>query len=146
MDKLGKPLKLINDETGEWYDMSLIFEQIAEQWDTLDGKTKAYLATALAGTKQQNIFLALMNDMAKGAEGGSRAYELYAGAMDAAGTASQKYAIWQESVAAAQGRLAASMEGLYGMVNAEWMKDGYDGLAILVDLFVAGSTAMDGWN
>ena len=66
----------------------------------------------MAGTRQQNSFLALMNDMARGIEGGSRAYELYAGALEAAGTASQKYAVWQESVTAAQNRLTTALQSL----------------------------------
>ena len=96
------------DNEGNWRAMSDIYTDIAEKWDTLDSKTKSYIATTMAGTRQQNYFLALMNDMSKGIEGGSRAYELYTGAMNAAGTAAQKYTVWQESVEAAQNRLTAA--------------------------------------
>ena len=66
--------------TGEWMSMSDIFSGIASQWSNLDDKQRAYIATTMAGTRQQNVFITLMNDMAKGLEGGSRAYELYTGA------------------------------------------------------------------
>lgn len=109
INDVAKALATVNvallDEQDNWRDMSDIFIVVAENWDTLNGKQRSYLATAIAGTRQQNAFLALMNDMAKGIEGGSRAFELYEGALNAAGTAAQKYAVWQESVAAAQGRL-----------------------------------------
>lgn len=90
------------DSEGNWRDMSDIFSDIAEKWDTLDSKTKSYIATTMAGTRQQNYFLALMNDMSQGLEGGSRVYELYAGALNAAGTAAQKYSIWQDSLGSSQ--------------------------------------------
>lgn len=126
--------------------MPVIFKQIAEQWDNLDGKQKAYIATTMAGTRQQNYFLALMNDMALGLEGGSRAFELYEGAMGAAGTAAQKYAVWQESVTAAQNRLTTALQGMYSLLDAEWMKGFYNGMATLVELLTAGSEVLDGWN
>ena len=134
------------DNEGNWRAMSDIYTDIAAKWDTLDSKTKSYIATTMAGTRQQNYFLALMNDMSKGIEGGSRAYELYAGAMNAAGTASQKYAIWQESVEAAQNRLTAATQTFYSLLDAEWMKSFYNGAADLVEIFAAGTDALGGWN
>ncbi len=134
------------DSEGNWRSMSDIFSDIAAQWDTLDAKTKSYIATTMAGTRQQNYFLALMNDMVLGVEGGSRAYELYAGAMNAAGTAAQKYSIWQESVTAAQNRLTAAMQEFYSLLDAEWMKGYYNGMAELVEIITAGTDAMGGWN
>ena len=134
------------DSEGNWRSMSDIFSDIAAKWDTLSGKQKSYIATTMAGTRQQNYFIALMSDMAKGIEGGSRAYELYAGAMGAAGTAAQKYAVWQESVTAAQNRLTTAMQEFYSLLNAEWMKKFYEGMAGFVEIITAGTDALGGWN
>lgn len=134
------------DNEGNWRNMSDIFSDIAAKWDTLSGKQKSYISTTMAGTRQQNYFIALMSDMAKGVEGGSRAYELYAGAMGAAGTAAQKYAVWQESVTAAQNRLTAATESFYSLLNAEWMKGFYENMASIVEIITAGTDAMNGWN
>lgn len=134
------------DNEGNWRSMSDIFSDIASKWDTLSGKQKSYIATTMAGTRQQNYFIALMSDMAKGVEGGSRAYELYAGAMGAAGTAAQKYSVWQESVTAAQNRLTAATESFYSLLNAEWMKGFYENMASIVEIITAGTDAMNGWN
>lgn len=134
------------DEENNWRSMSDIMTEIAEQWDTLDAKQKAYISTTIAGARQQNTFLALMSDMAKGAEGGSRAFELYKGAMTAAGTATQKYSVYMESVEAAQGRLKSSLESLYGLLSADWMKGAYDGLAGFVDLIAGGTESLKGLN
>ncbi|MBQ8616435.1 MAG: phage tail tape measure protein [Oscillospiraceae bacterium] len=134
------------DNEGNWRAMSDIFSDIAVKWDELDDKQRAYIATTMAGTRQQNYFLALMSDMALGLEGGSRAYELYYGALGAAGTATEKYAIWQESVTASQNRLNAALESFYALLNAEWMKGFYEGMAGLVEIITAGTDALGGWN
>ena len=125
-------IELINSE-GQWNDMSSIFSKIAEQWSDLDAKQRAYIATTLAGTRQQNVFYALMNDMSKGIEGGSRALQLYEGALNSAGTAAQKYSIWQESAEAAQERLKNSLEGLYASMKPGLIKDFYNSISWLVD-------------
>lgn len=137
INDVAKALKNINvellDSDGNWRKMSDIYSEIASQWDKLDGKTKSYLATVMAGTRQQNVFFALMNDMSKGIEGGSRAWELYTGAMNAAGTASQKYAVYEESVTAAQDRMKASLEELYSVMQAGPIKDFYNALSWVID-------------
>lgn len=109
------------DEEDNWRSMQDIMIEISEQWDRLTGKERSYIATVMAGTQQRNTFLALMNDMSKGLEGGSRAFELYEGSMTAAGTAAQKYSIYMESVEAAQGRFEAALESLYGLLDANWI-------------------------
>lgn len=137
INDVAKALKNINvellDSDGNWRKMSDIYSEIASQWDKLDGKTKSYLATVMAGTRQQNVFFALMNDMSKGIEGGSRAWELYTGAMNAAGTASQKYAVYEESITAAQDRMKASLEELYSVMQAGPIKDFYNVLSWVID-------------
>lgn len=137
INDVAKALRSIDvqlmDGENNWRNMSDIYADIAEKWDELDGKQKSYIATTMAGTRQQNVFFALMNDMAKGVENGSRAWELYTGAMDAAGTASAKYAIWQESIAASQGRLQASLETLYAsLMNSDVIGGFYEVLTWIV--------------
>ena len=38
------------------------------------------------------------------------------------------------------------MESFYGLLNAEWMKGFYEGMAGLVEIVTAGTDAMGGWN
>lgn len=150
INDVAKALKTIDvallDNEDNWRDMSDILSDIAGKWDGLSGKQKSYISTTMAGMRQQNYFIALMTDMAKGIEGGSRAYELYAGAMGSAGTAAQKYAVWQESVTAAQNRLTIAMQEFYSLLNAEWMKKFYEGMAGFVEILTAGTDALGGWN
>jgi len=74
-----------------------------------------------------------MNDMSKGIEGGSRAWELYTGAMDAAGTASQKFTVWQESIAASQNNMKNSLEQLYSNLQPSLIKGYYDVVTSIVN-------------
>lgn len=119
----------IMDNEGNWRDMSDIFMDIAMQWTDLDDKTRAYIATTMAGTRQKNYFLTLMNDLSKVTDetgDASRAMELYEGAMNAAGSAAKKYKVYEESVTAANDRMNASFEKLYSLFSSEFLKDWYD--------------------
>ena len=135
------------DQEGNWRDMTDIFNDIAAQWDTLDGKQRSYIATTMAGTRQQNTFLALMNDLSKGIEGGSRAWELYQGAMLSTGTVAEKYEIWEQSVEAANGRLQASLESAYSVFVDGGVIAGFKNFeAGFVNLFTEATKATGGLN
>lgn len=141
------------DNEGNWRSMETIFGEIAEQWDTLDGKTKSYIATTMAGVKQQNVFLALMEDMSKGAKNAadntgeySRQMELYGIAMDAAGTAEQKYAVYKDSVTASQERLNVAQERFYSLLDANVIKGWNDALAGFINMITNGADALGTWS
>jgi len=136
LNDVAKALATINvellDSQGDWRNMNEIYEDIAAQWENMDAKQRGYIATTMAGTRQQNVFYALMNDMSKGLEGGSRAWELYTGAMNAAGTATKKYAVWQESIAASEANMQNSLEQLYSNLQPGLIKGFYDVITALV--------------
>lgn len=138
------------DNNNEWRDMDTIFQEIGAQWDTLDGKTKSYIATTMAGVKQQNVFLALMNDLGKEnletTEHESRAWELYAKAIDSAGTAEEKYAVYKDSVAASQERLNIAQEKFYALLDSSVIKNWNDMLAGLITNITNGAEAWGSWN
>ena len=135
VNDIAKALKSVNveltDGQGGWRSMSVIFREVAEKWSTLTDKEKGYLATTIGGTRQQNTFRIIMEDLAKGADGMedtiSRINELYEGAVNSAGTAADKYAIYMESIAAAQDNFRASMERIYSwFVSSGIIKGFYD--------------------
>ena len=135
------------DNNNEWRDMDTIFQEIGEKWGTLDGKTKSYIATTMAGVKQQNVFLALMNDLGKGIEGNSRAWELYQIAMDSAGIASEKYSIYLDSVAASQERLTLAQEDFYSaLLSDQTIIQFNDIFAGFIDLVSRGTESMGKMN
>ena len=147
LGSLEKPIALMDEATGEWRNFPDILNDIADQWGNLTDKEQAYIATTMGGTRQRNFLLTLLNDLSKSAEGGSRAWELYAGAQNAAGVAMEKYAIYEESVEAAQGRLNAALEEFYSSImNGNMLKTWYDGLAGIVNFLNTATTATGGQN
>ena len=130
VNDVAKALASVNvqltDGQGEWRRIEDIFMDVAKVWDTLDDKTRNYLATVMAGTRQQNVFRTLMADLSNVATGTSRAMELYEGAMNSAGTAAQKYAVYQESVTAAHDKMTASLEKLFSLFDSGVMKTLYN--------------------
>lgn len=144
---LEKPIALMDEATGEWRAFPDILNDIADQWANLTDKEQAYIATTMGGTKQRNFMLTLLKDLSKAAEGGSRAWELYTGAQNAAGVAMEKYAIYEESVEAAQGRLNAALEEFYASImDGGVLKNWYDGLAGVVNILNTATDATGGWN
>ena len=133
VNDVAKALDKINVELmtqdKEWRDITDVFLDVAKVWNTLDDKQKSYIATTMAGVKQQNVFYALMNDLSKGITNQSRAIELYNIAMDSAGTATKKYGAYLESVEAAHNRLTISWEQFYSMLNDSVIKDTYNFIA-----------------
>lgn len=134
------------DSQGNWRNIADILSDVAYKWNDLTDKQQSYIATTMAGVQSQTMFNALMGDMANVVNGTSRAFELYEGAMNSAGTAAEKYGVWQESVAAAQGNMQASLEQLYSLLNADWMKAIYDSIAGFIDSITAAADATNGWS
>lgn len=139
INDIQKALANINitllDQDGNWRKMETIFSEIAVQWNDLDDKTKSYIATTMAGVKQQNVFLALMEDMSKATEGASRQQELYNLALDSAGTAQKKYGAYTESITAAQERLTVAAQEFYSLLESSVIKSFYDDMAGIVSWF-----------
>lgn len=82
-----------------------VLDELASKWSTLDTVTKNAIATAFAGVRQRENFLVLM-------ENWERANELAEESADSAGTAAEKYKIYEDSVEAATKKLEAAWENL----------------------------------
>lgn len=104
LSKVG--ISLTNSQ-GQFRDFGAVIDDLGLKWqDITDNKLKAYLATVIAGTRQQSRFYALM-------DGYKEVVELYAGALGAAGTSQDKYNIYLESTQAALDKLKSTGEGFW---------------------------------
>lgn len=150
VNDIAKALKTVDielmDQYGNWRRMDIVLQELAERWGTITEKQQSYISTTMAGVRAQNYFLALMNDMSKGAEGGSRAFELYAGAIEAAGTTSEKYAVWQESITAAQERMKVAWENFYALLQQDVFTGWYNNMAGFIAGITGATEAMNGMN
>lgn len=100
--KLGISLRSSNLEFRDFDD---ILDDIATKWETLDSVSKNAIATAMAGTRQRESFLVLMENYDK-------YKDFIEEAANAEGTAAEKYKAYEDSLEASQKKLAAAWEEL----------------------------------
>lgn len=102
LKKLGISLRTSNLEFRDFDD---VLDDIAAKWETLDSVSKNAIATAMAGTRQRESFLVLMENYDK-------YKDFIEEAADAEGTAAEKYEAYEDSLEASQKKLAAAWEEL----------------------------------
>ena len=102
LTKIGISMR---DTNGQFREFDEVLDSIAEKWDNLDNISQAAVATAIAGTRQREAFLVLMENMDK--------YKEFTEiSRNSEGTANKKYQSYQEQLQASQNRLAAAWEKL----------------------------------
>lgn len=101
---LGRLGISLRDETGLFRDFSKVLDEVGDKWDSYDNVQQHALATAFAGTRQQEKFIVLMENYAKAIE--------YANvAANSEGTAQKKYdEAYLNSIEAAMNRLKSSWQ------------------------------------
>lgn len=124
LEKIGINIKTAS---GEVKDMDDILDELGAKWDTLSSDIQLATAQAVAGTRQYNQLLALMNNwdafqsnlaIAKGSEG----------------TLEEQAEIYAESWEAARKRVLASAQGIYkGILNDDFFIDINNGFADMLD-------------
>lgn len=118
----------LRDAAGEFRPLQEVFDELGMKWQDLTRNQQAYIATVAAGSRQQSRFLAMMNNY-------DRTLELITESQNSAGAAAEQYAIYQDSIAAAQARLTASWEKLYSkIVDNDIIKFAINGLTELIEL------------
>ena len=115
INKVDKALKSVGisltDTNGEVRDLSNVLDELGGIWDTLNRNQKSYLATAIAGTRQQSRFYALMNDY-------ERTLQLVAEGSNSAGKAQQQFALYSNSLEASTQRLNNEWEKFFNKITS----------------------------
>ena len=131
----------VRDSIDNFRDVDDIIDDISEKWTSFSDVQKSGIATAVAGTRQRENFLILMENMDLVAK-----YEKIAA--ESAGTAAKKMEAYTSGVEAAQKRLTASLEKWALMLNSSGVLETvYNGLAAVADnltLFGAALLAVAG--
>ena len=114
INKVDKALKSVGisltDANHEVRDLGEVIDELGGKWENLTRSQKAYLATAIAGTRQQSRFYALMNDY-------ERTLELVAEGSNSAGKAQQQFALYSNSLEAASNRLTNQWEKFFNSIT-----------------------------
>lgn len=132
-------IEMYDVATKTFLPMQDMLDQLSDKWRNLDQAQRAYIATAIGGTRGMNYFLTLMQNY-------SDAVALQQDAMNNRGVVDEKYQAWLEGAEAAQNDLKNSLEELYSVLSADVITGFYHKMADLVDVFTAGTKAVDGWN
>lgn len=118
----------LRDESGQIRDLGDVLDEVAAKWDTYTRNQQNQISTAIAGTRQANYFKAAMADWEEVLEG----TEL---AMNASGSATERMAIWSESL---QGKLNSLKDSwdkfIMGLGSSEVFEDIIDILTGLLDI------------
>jgi len=93
--------------------MDDVIEELAKTWDTLGTVEQNEIGKAMAGTRQRDQFLILMNNYNNVAEDRVSVEKLLETQLDATGLANDRYAIYLENVEAAQNKSTAAWEALW---------------------------------
>ena len=110
LSKIGIRLR---DTNKDFRDAQDVLDDIAKGWANYDDLTKQALATSIAGTRQRENFLALMENYDK-------ALKLEESALNSNGKAMQKYQVYQDSIAAKQDRINALAQTWVQNMDFEW--------------------------
>lgn len=117
-----------------------VMDELGAKWKNLSAAEQNYIAFQMAGTRNMNRFITLMNNYGE-------ATVLTNNALNSSGTAMEKYNVWMETVEAAQNNLQNSLEDLYAqLLDGSAVKGFYNGMATLVDWFNAGTEAAGQMN
>jgi TP901 family phage tail tape measure protein len=101
LESIGVPLR---DVSGQFRNLEDVLIDVGNQWDTLTTIEQAYIATSLAGTRQQPRLLAIFNDFA-------RTKELIQLSSDATGQLAFQHMEYMEGAEAALAQLKTAWEG-----------------------------------
>jgi TP901 family phage tail tape measure protein len=96
----------LRDTTDSFRPLEDVIRDVAKQWDTFTEVQKAQIGNAIAGQRQAQIFAVTMQNYGK-------VEEFVAAQLDSSGLAANRYAIYLESVEAAQNRVTAAWERLW---------------------------------
>lgn len=122
----------LRDTNGQFRDMEEIFQELGPQWENLDTMQQQAIAQAVAGTRQQSRFLAIMQDW-------DRTLEMSSAALDADGAAMYQHAQYAESLEFSINKLQTAWQGFVSaLTDSDLVRNTFsfiaDVMSKLVDL------------
>jgi TP901 family phage tail tape measure protein len=114
LNKLGIQLR---DATDTYRDFDDVLSEIGTRWQDFTQVEQDAISMAVAGTMQRNRFLVLMDNWVK-------ALEYSEVAADSAGSALERYGVYQDSLEAKTNELTAAMESLFTNTISEDLYSG----------------------
>lgn len=126
---LGKIGINIRSTNTEFRSFSEVLDELGDKWVTLDNVSKNAIATAMAGVRQREQFLVLMENL-------DRAKELEEVSQKSSGTAEKKYASYMETVESAQNRLSNAWSELAQRLEESGIVKLFTDISVLLTKFL----------
>ncbi len=124
---LGKFDIKLRESATEFRNFEDVIYDVGMAWEDFTSVDQNAIANAFGGVYQRENVLTLFNNF-------SRALELTEVSANSAGTALEKFAIYEDSLEAATNRLTASLEGLaYNNISADFLAELADGTAKIIE-------------
>jgi TP901 family phage tail tape measure protein len=118
----------LRDANGEFRDLDDVLIEVGQQWPNITRNQQAYVATTLAGTRQQTRLIALFEDF-------DRTLELIEVSQQSAGAAAIQHAEFMEGLEAATTNLKTSFqEFITSIANSDQMLAVINALRMAIDL------------
>ena len=128
---LGELGIALRDTNGLFRNSGEVLDEVGRKWEEFDNVQQHAIATAFAGTRQQEKFIVLMENY-------ETAMKYATVATDSAGTAMEKYEVYAESVEGKMNSLKASFEELSTTIlNSDWLVTGIELLGGLLNILDA---------
>lgn len=119
----------IHDAKGEFRDFDDVITELSGKWDTIDKNTQRYIATVMAGNRQQSRFLALVSN-------GERLAELSETAANSEDASTLQVLKTMDSIDYKSQQLQTTLQSLYTSTGVETFYKGIlDGANQLVKTF-----------
>ena len=127
----------IHDAKGEFRDFDDVIMELSEHWNTIDKNTQRYIATVMAGNRQQSRFLALVSS-------GERLKELSSIAADSEDASQAQYLKTLDSIEYKAQQMKTSLQSLYQDEGVQdLIKDTLDAITNIIDSFNRLSSAFN---
>lgn len=131
----------LRSSKGEWRSFEDVLDEVAAKWKSFSDTERSHIATAIAGTRQQENFRAMMNNW-------DEVTRLVGVAADSTGSASERMEVYLDSIEAKTNKLKASWENFVMSLNQneswgellDWLSQFLDKLQY-VDWKLVGITA-----
>ena len=127
----------IHDAKGEFRDFDDVIMELADSWDKIDVNTQRYIATVMAGNRQQSRFLALVSS-------GERLKELSETAADSEDAGQMQFLKTLDSIEYKSQQMKTSLQSLYADEGVQdLIKDTLDAITNIIDSFSRMSDAFN---
>lgn len=125
----------IKDAQGQFRDFDEVIFELSKKWDSLDKNTQRYIATIMAGNRQQSRFIALVDNW-------ERLEEVSAAAYDSQDAGLLQYAKTLDSLETKLNALSTSFQQFYmSIVNGDTFK----GIIDMITNFINGLNQLGSW-